>query len=462
MDDSATIHIHNTLEYIGIDGIGSRATMKNPTQAAGPRLLCLAIVFIATLTGAEAFAQRFLWQWSPRVSASEQYDDNVFLTTDDKTHDWITFLTPGLTLSLMTEETEDSLATLSYDFSLVKYATNDELSEIRHYLTLSTFQGIPFAKRLTLALNGSLRISEDPFDIIDVAQDVTRTAGGRYYSSDLGGRVDYFFGPENSVYAGFTHRMLLNEEPGVEDRREYLPTAGFNYWFNRRYGFAVDYSYSKADFDVSDNYEEHLAIPSALYRISPRTEANVTYTYDGLDYDGPRLGYTAHTFTLGLSHQFSGRTMGSISGGYLLIVPEQGDNSGNFSGSLLLTHSRQRLSCTLDAASGYRRQFFETENLGLSLFTRASLTFTYQLQERLSALLRGSYSRDEYQETIADREDSTWRGGVGLDYVFLRWLNGGILYEYRQRVSDIDVDEYVDNRATVRFTATYSGRPRPL
>jgi uncharacterized protein (PEP-CTERM system associated) len=181
-----------------------------------------------------------------------------------------------------------------------------------------------------------------------------------------------------------------------------------------------------------------------------------------LDYDGPRAGYSVHTATLGVSHMFSTFTSGSVSGGYLLLDPDDGDLDGNFTGSLSLAHTLQRGSLALDAGAGYRRQFFDTENLGLSFYTSASLGFRYQLQERLSALLRGFYYRDEYQETLTDRKESTWGGAAGLDYTFLPWLNGGIVYEYRQGDFTIGRDDYVDNRVTVRFTAIYTGKPRPL
>ena len=77
----------------------------------------------------------------------------------------------------------------------------------------------------------------------------------------------------------------------------------------------------------------------------------------------------------------------------------------------------------------------------LSLFARASLAFTYQLQERLSAFLSGSYYRDEYQETIEERDDSNWLAGAGLYYTFLPWLRREVRYEYRQRETNLDLDE---------------------
>ena len=102
--------------------------MKNPTQVAAPCLLCLAVASFLALPGTEAFAERFQFQWSTSLSLSEEYNDNIDLYSDNKEHDWVTLVTPGLTLTLMTDETE---ASLSYELSLVKYARNDQRSGIR-------------------------------------------------------------------------------------------------------------------------------------------------------------------------------------------------------------------------------------------------------------------------------------------------------------------------------------------
>jgi len=428
---------------------------------AGPLLLSLALVLSLTALGGEAFTEPFQFQWEARISVAEQYDDNVTLTADAKEHDWITFLTPGLTLSLIKEETE---ASLSYDFSLMKYARDDERSRVRHYLSLTGFEGIRVSERVALDLDAGLVISEDPFEIAPPGEDVTdiRDTRTRYYRTELGGRINYFFGPEDSVYVGFTHFMLLGEDPGSNDRQSYVPSAGLDYWFSLLYGTHIDYSYRKAEYDLTENYEEQLGTASLIRRFNPRTEGNLSYTYNGLDYDGPSVGYDVHAATLGISHEFSGATAGSLSGGYFIVVPEEGDSRGEPMGTISFTHTSPRSSLTLDGAAGYRRQFFQTANLGISLFGRASVTFTYQLMQRLSVYLEGAYFRDEYLETSPESKVDNWRGRTGLQYLVLRWLFGAIRYEYRQRESDIEGGSYVSNRVTISITAAHAGKPRPL
>ena len=111
-----------------------------------------------------------------------------------------------------------------------------------------------------------------------------------------------------------------------------------------------------------------------------------------MEYEGERPGYVGHTITLGISRPFSERTAGSVTGGYFILVPEEGgENRGDFSGSLRFTHNTERGAFVLDGAAGYRRQFFQAEDLGLSLFGRAEGSiydwlFQYQMSPMMATM----------------------------------------------------------------------------
>ena len=295
------------------------------------------------------------------------------------------------------EETE---AHLDYRFSLVGYADNNDLSTVRHNLSLTGFKGIPITARTTLDLDDTFFISEDPLEVSAYVTSV-RTTRDRYYRNTFLGRFNYLLGPEDTVYAGFGHIWLSNEDPGVEDSQELRPLIGFNYWFTIRYGFNAEYSYALAKFERSSDYDEHLATASFVCRVNPRTEANLTFVYDHLKYEDPlRDGYTVNQLTLGLSREFSDRIFASVSGGYFGTDLTDLQDSGNFAGSLSFGWSGERTSFNLDGSTGYRRQFFQAENLGLSFYGRAVATFSYQVLERLSGTLTASYLFDDFKETI--------------------------------------------------------------
>lgn len=418
----------------------------------------LALVFSMGLLSGNADAESKRFEWSTRISVSEEYDDNINLRSNNKEDDWTTSVTPGLTLTVMMEETE---VNLSYDLSFVRYATNDQYDEVRHSLTLSGLKGIPVAEHLTLDLDESFYISEDPVETNEDVTSVRRTRD-RYYRNTAGGRINYLFGEEDAFYVGFSHIFVGNDDPNVEDSQGYGALAGINYWFDVHHGVGFDYSYRRGEFDEAEEYDQHVGSATYSYRFSPKTQANLFYRYDSFDYQGPSEDYVVHSTTLGLSHDFTEQISGSISGGYYVQDPDESDDVDGFSGTVAFTQKSEKSTLTLTGSSGYRQQFFEAENLGFSKYYAASATLSHQLLERLSTNLSGFYNKNDYQETESDREDKNWGGRAGFNWLLLRWLSGSLGYEYRQRDSNDAAEDYTDNRVMLTLTAFHMGQPKPF
>jgi hypothetical protein len=405
-----------------------------------------------------ALAEGAEFHWSARISASEEYDSNIYLQEDNEEDDWITLIGPGLTLTLKTEETE---ASLNYDIRYADYAQNDENDGVRHSLTLTGFKGIPVAEHITLDLDESLYITEDP---IEISEDVTseRRTRDRYYRNTAGGRINYLFGERDFLYAGFHHIWLKNDDPSVEDSQRYRPMAGMTYWFNIRNGLSLEYSYSRGEFEVSDDYDQHLSNATYSYRFSPKTQTDLSYTCDSLNYDGIQEDYIVHTSSLGVSHQISEHISGSVSGGYYIIDRERSDNASGFYGNLNGTFEFEKGTLTLAGSSGYRQQFYEAENLGVSEYWRGSAKLNYQLLERLATSLSGFYQQDDYIETVPEQEDNTLGADCGFIYDLFDWLSASLRFSYRERDSDINQFDYQDYRATFILKAWHVSEPRSL
>ena len=442
-------------------------------------LLCV------TLSGRHLCAEAAEFQWKARVSASEEYVKNTNLESDQDEDDWITLVGPGLTFTLKTQETE---ARLDYDVRYAAYARDDANDTFRHFLTLTGLKGIPISEHLTLDLDESLQISEEP---IELSQDVVseRRSRERYYRNTAGGRINYHFGEGDFLYAGFDHILLENDDPSVQDSQRYRPMAGITYWFDIRNGLSLDYSFTRGEFDESEawgefdeseDFDQHVARATYTHRFSPRTQANLSYTYDSLDYQGIQkeriIGeegfnqedYVVHTTSLGLSRQLTERLSGSISGGYYVWDREQSDDTSGFIGSASLdgTFPFEKGALTFNSSAGYRQQFFEAENLGFSKYRRVYATLSYRPLEKLTTSLSGLYQRDDYQETDPDRKDSTWGGSGTVRYRLFDWLFASVGYTYRERASSVDENDYQDSR--IIFTLdmeksfVYVGEPKSI
>jgi hypothetical protein len=423
-------------------------------------MLFLAVFVSLSLFSSDAFGEEAQFQWSARMSASEKYHSNIYLEEGDEKHDWITLVGPGLTLTLKTEETE---ASLDYDVRYAAYAQNDQNNSLRHSLTLSGLRDIPIAEHVTLDLDESLQVSEEP---IEVSEDVTseRRTRDRYYRNTAGGRINYLFGERDFLYAGFHHILLENEAPSLEDSQRYRPIAGIVYWFDIRNGLSLDYSYTRGEFEVSEDFEQHLSSTRYTHRFSPKTASNLSYTYDSFDYDGAKEDYVVHSSTLGFSHQVTKNVTGSVSGGYYVQDREISDDTSGYIGDISLdgTFRFEKWTLALSGSSGYRQQFFEAENLGFSEYRRCSAMVGYRVLERLSCSLQGFYRWDNYVETVPEREDNTWGTNARLVYRVFDWLSASWGLAYREKDSTIDQKDYRNYSATFTLDFTYAGSPKPI
>ena len=410
-----------------------------------------------------ASAEEKKFQWSTRLTVSEQYDDNVNLENDNKDDDWITSVGPGFTLAILREKTSIKL---DYDLNYAYYANDTSGDTLRHTLALTGLEGVPITKHLTLDLNESLFISDDP---IEEEEGVTSVRDNRrtYYRNSAGGRINYLFGEADLLYVGFHHELLKNNDSSVQDGQTYEPAAGIAYWFNIHNGLSLDFSYDRADFDeskgaVSDDYRQYIGSATYTYRFSPRTQTFLAYTFDSFDYDDnvrvspTQEDYVVHSGSLGLSHQFTKNTSALISGGYWQADRDHTNNKGGFQGAVNFTQTLEKFSFALDGSTGYRQQFLQAENFGLTKYYRASATLSYQPMEKLTTGISGFYMRDEYEErVIENRDDDTWGGNAGLNYLLLPWLSASLSYDYRQRDSTDSTDDYTDNRVTFSLVAFY-------
>jgi uncharacterized protein (PEP-CTERM system associated) len=75
----------------------------------------------------------------------------------------------------------------------------------------------------------------------------------------------------------------------------------------------------------------------------------------------------------------------------------------------------------------------------------------YQLLERLSSYVDGSYRRDKDE---VSREWKTWIGRCGIRWVFQRWYSLSLDYRHARRDDDVDADDYKVNRVMLVLSAS--------
>jgi hypothetical protein len=390
----------------------------------------------------------------PTVSVNETYDDNINLTNTDKTSDFITAVSPGMTLNVLSQRTKLGL---TYDPSFVWYADHSENNTVRQLANANWDQQL--SQYLSLNLTDSYINSEDPLqDTLDLQG--IRTTRNKYWVNSFRTSTGYVFGSENTLHVGYGREDRGNTDITLDDSAVQTPFADLTYWLDVRNGFGLTYTYSDVRFSrdnlppTEDDYTGHSAGIRYLRRFRTNSTGYIGYTYTTRDFQGLTEDYVIHNATIGLDHTFSPQYTLSASLGYFLEVFDISDNQSGPTFTLALTRNFSRGNITVGGAGGWEEVYLTrtiSQTTGLTQYYSGYVNGTYQLLERLSAYAGVSYRHDKDQTDVASQ---FFRGNCGLKWTFLRWFSLALDYSYADLNDDIESDSYTDNRAMLILSAS--------
>ena len=409
-----------------------------------------------------AFAQ-YHYELTPSISVGEVYDDNIYLEFTDTTSDYITEVSPGLNLNILSPKMQLEIA---YAPTFVWYAKEDGNNTVRHAGTL-TF-GRDLTQHLRFDLTDTYLFTEEPIsETVVGAEGVSVRVNPRerypYQINTGSASFSYLFGAENNLTGGYRNEFFdakdedLDDFRVPDDRMLQTPFATLAYWFNIKNGIELIYEFVKADFRRKDDFEPrddfigNWAEIRYLYRFTPHTTGSVRYDYTTRDFDGETEDYALHEASMGFEHAFSPDLSVSLAVGYIAQRNEFSDNRSvpSYEGSLTKTFARG--SFTVGAESGVNELVLDEPGRGLTRFWRANAGIEYQLLEPLRGYAGGFYTRNRDEE---HREWQTWTGNCGLVWEFLRWYSLSLDYTYIDRNDDVELLGYTDNRVMLMLTTS--------
>jgi len=400
----------------------------------------------------------------PRISVSEEYTDNLFLTDSNKEHEYITTISPGFTAQILGK---NSGAEISYDPEYAVYNEYDEYDGWRHRVELSGWSEL--SKNTRLEVSDSYLYTEDPIIDSDIAalraedsdvliDSTIRRNRQTYYTNTAGINLIHQFGRADSFNLGFIYSFLKNDDPIYEDNERYNPYVGLTYWFAPEWGMNMRGSYTKGEFDDSDDLDEWYGSARLIKRFSRYLEGFVQYAHTVVEYGGNSEDFQIYNPSAGFNYTISDDTSFSLEMGYAFLNRDEEDDESFISAIGNLTKTFRRGSINIIGSSGYEVSDFGAENLGVVEFYELGGSVTYQLTRHLSSNVFGSYRNNEYIEETPEREDKITRAGLGLSMQALEWMLLSLDYAYSTVDSTVDIEEYDENR--VRFRITLS-TPRP-
>jgi hypothetical protein len=432
----------------------------------------LSVFFLASF----AFAVR--WTFHPRMSATQTYTDNVFLSEDNEEDDWITTVSAGFRAEAKAKNSE---LRVSYDPAYSFYRDFDENDGWRHKANLRGSSNL--SKRMRFDIRNNFLRTQDPLDyeeilvlrdrdVVEEGDPSIRTGLNTFYRNIARSRLTYQFGRDDLIYAGFVWGLLRNNDPQEEDNDSYSPGLGLNYWFGPKFGIQTNATYTRGKFDQdndfvgdpSDDFKNYDGSIRFIFRTKTRFSvfAGHRQVYRDFDNDvGDSNDYMVYAPSAGFTYVVDKGLNLRLGGGYFYQdVDDDEDEQGFFGdGQIDKTWRYRRGLVKLIGLTGLTQRDFGAQNVGLERFIGTQGSARYDFLRNLSGDVNGRY---RYSDRVgdADRTDDTgsnvhrFNAGAGLSWLPLKWMTIRLGYNFRKVISDENEDEYDEHRGqlTIRLS----------
>lgn len=393
----------------------------------------------------------------PSITLQGEYDDNIYLTRNNKKKDFITRITPSLSFIYLAD---GNSVYIDYAPTFINYADhsseNSTVNNLNARSSLSLYRDI-------LMLDISDRYTRSVIDTRGRAGADTLSADtvDNYTDTNIftiAPRLRYRLTPLLTTEAGYHFTDTRYSRRGMSDVREHGGFASADYQLTSRFKTGVRYDFVNLNFDrqSSVDYNQHSLALTAGYRLGARTELTARVGNTWVDYDGQRdrqsslfnvaitRGFTENT-TLTVIYDRnvyqSSQAIASDRGFYDSLDDStyRSDRiSARFEGRVT-----PRLTSTLAAyyqKDDYLNSARETEARG------GDISLSWQATQKTTVTARGSYRETDYHPE--NRQDDLWSYGADISYRFTPRFDAGIGYIHTERDASLRDSEYADNRYT--------------
>ena len=434
----------------------------------------LAIILFITLPALTYGAQV---QIRPQASIQGEYTDNLFLTEDDEESDFITEVSAGIILDVLGRTSGLSLSFLpGYAF----YRDNTQYDSWRLPADLNAWK--EFSKRTRLDFFNYFIYTEDPQadrgltddDGQEIVAGDTSARRGRdeYWRNTARLRLTHQFGRENSVYGEFYNSLLRNDsefeedDPDFdEDKEEYSPRIGVTYWLNPKWGIDFAGTYTRGEFDVSQNFHDLTGNLTLTHRLDKTAlEVFLNYRQQFRDFDNATIedrvrgdadnDYVVFAPSAGVNYR-QRNWDASVAVGYgLQQIDGEGDEEGLFlESNINRTWEQRRWNVRLNVSSGLDNNDFGAERLGFEYYAQGGVSGLYEFTNKFNGTGGLTY---RYADQInRDSDTDRVRFNLGLAYQPLKWMTVDLGYEfnyYDTKGRDLTDSDYDENRFSLRLT----------
>ena len=354
---------------------------------------------------------------SPFISERVEYESNIFQVPSRSQDDVIFKTIPGFVLELPLGRHKIDLG---FRAEILRYV-DLETQDTEHYFVIGN---------LLLDFPGGLKVK--------LKEDFARTSDPP--GTELTGRIKS------------TTNVL---SPGVE------------YGLGRRYAIGLDYTWANIRFDEVVNQldrDEHTVGLTGFYRIQPKTDLLVNFSYGVKDFDqATDRDVNRYIGAVGVRGEITSKLSSTLRLGYEVRDPDHGRvgayNGLVVSGDLAYTPT-DRTRITLVAERSVQESVFATNVAYLA--NLVTLSAEHFLTPKLLLTGRVFGGDGEYFEKARKvngsfdwRTDWVYAFSLGVEYQIQKWLGVSADYTHARRDSNFDnfdfKDDIVGGKVTLSF-----------
>jgi hypothetical protein len=335
------------------------------------------------------------YEYTPELSLSlsEEYNDNIFLVHTDRVDDFITYITPGIGLSIRSVNSELRLA---YSPTFSYYKSNGDLNETAHsFMANGNFS---LSNKLSLTLMDNFVKSSEISDIRAISNVGPITARRELTYNTVSGNISYKLRENLTYRLGASYFFANFKEPGVTEVKAYSGNMGLDYRSSERTTLSANAIYTKYDFRPDSDATEQDYLLGITYRLT-------------------------QTFTIG------------VDGGVVVTkIEDTGESDTGFIGGVNLTKKFEKG----EAALSYRQSVIAGAQTGVPTRDQTvSLSLTKTLTNKWTGSLSASYSNYKSIETNdVDTDETLFTAGLTYNFTPLANLRPKLTLSYSYADSD--------------------------
>lgn len=384
----------------------------------------------------------------PSFTIRQEYDDNIFLTRDNREEDYITRVFPSFDLSYRAPRLD---LDLGYTLSWWYYARLGEghdshnarlaskITAIDNLLFINVtdvYESVVTNHRLPSSLNNPIANRTDS-NTLEVTPNIR-----------------YPIGPRTSIPAGVSYFNIwyresqTNGQP-LNNRQQWKGFAGVEHEFSAVLTGAIGAEYlADRPERIDPDNDRTLVFLKAKYLITPRLTFDGTVGYRWVDFSGG-LKVQRHHYDVSLKYGFPEAAQvelraytsfdaSVINGAYESRAEELNVKFGKV---IILTaglYSRD---------DKYFTQGFTNKSVGVKAGIEHSPT------ARLKMILNGLYQRDTFTQTSTqpNEKNSVYELTATLEYLLSKNITASIIYNYYKMNSTIDEQDIYDHNIAAQL-----------